>query len=66
MESRLNRSLMAQGNTTAGHTLTARTISSLSEVDEGEWDACAGIANPFLSYAFLHALEESASCTAET
>ena len=62
----MNGSLISQGNTTAGHTLTARTISCLSEVDEAEWDACAGTANPFLSYAFLHALEESGSCTAQT
>ena len=47
-------------------TVTARTISSLAEVNADEWDACAGTSNPFLLHAFLSSLEESGSCTAET
>jgi hypothetical protein len=31
-----------------------------------EWDACTGSGNPFLSHAFLSALEESGSATART
>jgi len=40
-------------------------ISSLSEVGQAQWDALADD-NPFLSYAFLHALHESGSASAET
>lgn len=43
---------------------------SLSEVSAKEWDACANPEgeprNPFLSHAFLQALEESGSATART
>src|SRR5450830_1105509 len=41
-----------------------RIIASLSEVGQMEWDALLSLqpdANPFLSYAFLHALHESGS-----
>ena len=44
-------------------------VSSLSEVGQAEWDALAGAqdqANPFLSYAVLHALHESGSASPET
>jgi predicted N-acyltransferase len=44
-------------------------ISSLSEVGQSAWDALVGMqtdANPFLSYAFLHALHESGSASRET
>ena len=37
---------------------------SIAEVPAAEWDACAGGDNPFLSHAFLLALEESGSATA--
>ena len=47
-------------------TVTARTISSLAEVNADDWNACAGTSNPFLLHAFLSSLEESGSCTAET
>jgi hypothetical protein len=47
-------------------TLTLRAIGSLSEVDEAEWNACAGTTNPFVDYAFLSALEDSGSVTPET
>ena len=40
-------------------------ISSLAEVSQVQWDALAG-GNPFLSHAFLHALHESGSASAET
>ena len=35
-------------------------------MDPAEWDACAGTGNPFVSHAFLSALEESGSATART
>jgi predicted N-acyltransferase len=44
-------------------------ISSLAEVGEPAWNAllaAQGEDNPFLSYAFLHALHESGSACAET
>ena len=41
--------------------LLLRVRSSLGELDAAQWDACAGSANPFLSYAFLSALEDSGS-----
>ncbi|HEY1149453.1 MAG TPA: GNAT family N-acetyltransferase [Pseudoduganella sp.] len=42
-------------------------ISSLSDVGQPAWDALAAAdGNPFLSYAFLHALHESGSASADT
>lgn len=46
--------------------LAVKVLSSLSQVTAEDWDACAGSANPFVSHAFLSALEESGSATAET
>ncbi len=54
--------------------VTLSLATSLSEVPRAAWDACAtdgddGDAdrdNPFVRHAFLHALEESGSATAET
>ncbi len=34
---------------------------SVAEIPAADWDACAGGANPFVSHAFLAALEESGS-----
>lgn len=46
-----------------------RVISSLSLIAAEDWDACANpdgaVYNPFLRHAFLLALEESGSATAE-
>jgi uncharacterized protein len=41
--------------------LSARLAGRLAEVPAAAWDACAGSANPFVSHAFLDALEESGS-----
>ncbi|MBI1244465.1 MAG: GNAT family N-acetyltransferase [Alphaproteobacteria bacterium] len=46
--------------------LTIETVDSLRGVATAEWDACAGADNPFVSYAFLDAIERSGSGTAET
>ncbi len=45
---------------------TARLLGGIGEVAAADWDACAGAANPFVSHAFLKALEDSGSATAET
>jgi predicted N-acyltransferase len=42
-------------------TLTARIVDRIARIDAAEWDACAGDANPFVSHAFLDALEVSGS-----
>jgi hypothetical protein len=46
--------------------ITARLGQGVGSFEAPEWDACAGSGNPFLSHAFLSALEESGSATAET
>lgn len=46
--------------------ILARLSDGVARFDAGEWDRCAGSDNPFLSHAFLSALEESGSATART
>ncbi len=46
--------------------VSARVISAINEVSANQWDACAGSTNPFVRHAFLNALEESGSVSAET
>ena len=46
--------------------LAAHIVSSIHEVDAPAWDKCAGDENPFVRHAFLAALEDSGSATAET
>ncbi|MGB0670629.1 MAG: GNAT family N-acetyltransferase [Rhodospirillales bacterium] len=53
---------MPDGN----ETTTVKVVGGIDEVDAAQWDACAGADNPFLSHAFLKALEESGSASAET
>ena len=40
--------------------------AAIKEIDPAEWDACAGADNPFVSHAFLSALEDSGSASART
>jgi hypothetical protein len=47
-------------------TLTLTLHAHIAEVDAAEWDACAGAGNPFVSHAFLGAMEESGSANART
>lgn len=47
-------------NTLAEITLTLH--EEIAEIPAAEWDACAGSGNPFVSHAFLAALEDS-GCT---
>ena len=46
--------------------LAAHIVASIHEVEAAAWDRCAGDENPFLCHAFLAALEDSGSATAET
>ena len=45
--------------------IEVRVVSRIAELPAAEWDLCAG-ANPFVSHAFLSALEECGSVTGET
>lgn len=45
----------------SGDTFVIRVIDAISAVPALEWDACAGDDNPFVSHAFLSALEASGS-----
>ncbi len=49
-----------------GENLTVRVVEKLAEIPAAAWDACAGADNPFLSHAFLEALEASGSATGKT
>jgi predicted N-acyltransferase len=50
--------------TAAAHKV--RVLDGLHAIEPAAWDACAGPENPFLSHAFLSALEESGSVAADT
>ena len=43
-----------------------RQAGAVAGFSAAAWDACAGAENPFVSHAFLSALEESGSASAET
>ncbi|WP_019834020.1 GNAT family N-acetyltransferase [Sphingomonas sp. PR090111-T3T-6A] len=44
--------------------VTARVAAGIGAIAAEDWDACAGADNPFLSHAFLSALEDSGSAVA--
>jgi predicted N-acyltransferase len=46
--------------------VTARIGSGVADFDRAQWDACAGTANPFVSWDFLVALERSGSVGANS
>ncbi|MEA3003970.1 MAG: uncharacterized protein QOH81_2758 [Sphingomonadales bacterium] len=46
--------------------IVARIASGVASFDAEDWDLCAGDGNPFLTHAFLAALEESGSATGRT
>lgn len=46
--------------------IIARIAPGVGSFDAPDWDRCADPGNPFLSHAFLSALEESGSATART
>ncbi|MEL6875090.1 MAG: GNAT family N-acetyltransferase, partial [Pseudomonadota bacterium] len=41
--------------------IVARAAPDIASLPEDQWDACAGKENPFVSHAFLSAMEESGS-----
>ncbi|MEX1148045.1 MAG: GNAT family N-acetyltransferase [Sphingomonadales bacterium] len=47
-------------------TLHARLHDHIGAIDATRWDACAGTGNPFVSHAFLKALEDSGCVVPET
>jgi predicted N-acyltransferase len=47
-------------------TLTLTLHRSIAEIPPADWDACAGDKNPFVSHAFLGAVEDSGSANART
>ena len=49
-----------------GDGVTVKVVPRLADIPAAQWDACAGPDNPFLSHAFLEALEASGSATAES
>lgn len=53
---------MPDGSATLTLTLHAR----IADIDAADWDACAGDDNPFVSHAFLSALEDSGSAGSRT
>ena len=46
--------------------IVAKAVPGLAELDGAQWDACAGDGNPFVSYAFLSALEDAGCVAAKT
>lgn len=49
----------------SGEQFMVQVVPKIAEIDAAAWDACAGDVDPFVSHAFLLALEESGSATAE-
>ena len=49
-----------------GESVTIRAIEKIADVDPVDWDACAGPDNPFVSHAFLKALEDSGAVEAKS
>jgi hypothetical protein len=45
---------------------TVKVLGSIRDVPSDAWDACAGTGDPFVSHAFLAALEDSGSVSADT
>ncbi|MGE5502891.1 MAG: GNAT family N-acetyltransferase [Actinomycetota bacterium] len=48
------------------HPCRVAVLRRIADLSAADWDACAGTDNPFVSHAFLDALERSGSATAET
>ena len=46
--------------------ITIKVVKSIDQVEAIEWDACAGSENPFVSHAFLNALEKSGAVDVES
>jgi predicted N-acyltransferase len=50
----------------SGEAVVARIAQGVADFPANDWDRCAGPDDPFLSHAFLSALEESGSAVLET
>lgn len=46
--------------------ITIRALAQIADLPAADWDRCAGIDNPFVSHAFLNALEQSRCVTPRT
>ena len=46
-------------------TVVVKSVGAIAGLDAAAWDACAGDTNPFVSHAFLGALEDSGAAGAE-
>lgn len=46
--------------------ITVRVADRIADIPADAWDACAGVEDPFLSHAFLSALEDAGCVSAET
>jgi predicted N-acyltransferase len=46
--------------------VSIKVVRSIFDIDAGQWDACAGDADPFISHAFLSILEASGSANPES
>jgi predicted N-acyltransferase len=49
-----------------GDSVSIKVVDGIDEVSATDWDACAGPENPFVSHAFLKALEDSGAVSADT
>src|SRR3954447_5598785 len=47
-------------------TLSLTLHKAIGDVAASDWDCCAGTGNPFVSHAFLSAVEDSGSATARS
>ena len=50
----------------AADSFTLSLHQRIADIPAEDWDACAGSGNPFVSYAFLRALEDSGSANSRT
>ncbi len=46
--------------------IAVKILENIGAIEKAEWDACAGTDNPFVSYTFLRALEDSGSVGKES
>ena len=46
--------------------ISVQVVTRIADIPAAVWDACAGTNNPFVSHAFLNALESSGSVSPET
>jgi predicted N-acyltransferase len=49
-----------------GEAITVKITNRIGDIAVADWNSCAGNENPFVSHAFLSAMEESQSASAES